>query len=163
MLIPMVMKNWKLFAMIGALIAILSVIGLAYWHYTGLIDEVAELKVSTATLELEKEIQAGHIAQLGEGIQAFKENEKRIQEQIKQLAKNATTARKETRRLNALFSKHDFGRLASAKPGLIQKRINAGTANVLRLLGCETGRTSDCRDTKAERKTEPTRAGTDRD
>lgn len=149
-LIPMVAKNWKLFAIIGAVVVLLGIIGGAYWHYTGLLDEVSELKTQTATLELEKEIQAGQITQQRDGLLAFKKNEERIQKQINELAEQATAARKETRRLNALFSKHDFGRLAAAKPGLIQKRVNAGTSNVLRLLGCESGRASDCRDTKTD-------------
>lgn len=155
LLIPMVAKNWKLFAIAGAVVVLLGIVGGAYWHYTGLLDEVAELKVSTATLEIEKEIQAGHIAQQGEALVAFKENEERIQKKINELAAVATEAKKETRRLNALFSKHDFGKLAARKPGLIQKRVNRGTTSVLRLLGCETGRTSDCPGRAAKPKAKP--------
>jgi hypothetical protein len=150
LLLPMVAKNWKLFAILGALIAVISMVGLAYWHYTGLIDEVSTLKTRAATLELEKEIQAGHITQLGEGIEAFKENEERIQKKINELATVATEAKKETRRLNALFSKHDLSRLAAAKPGLMEKRFNSGTVTVLRLLECETGNASKCGDSKAK-------------
>jgi hypothetical protein len=143
-------KNWKLFAIIGAVVVLLGIVGGAYWHYTGLLDEVSELKTQAATLELEKEIQAGHITQLGAGLEAFKENEKRIQRKINELAKVATDAKKETRRLNEIFGKHDLNKLAAAKPGLMEKRFNSGTTNVLRLLECETGRLTECRDSPAE-------------
>ena len=150
LLLPMVAKNWKLFAIVGAVVVLLGIVGGFYWHYTGLLDEVSSLKTTAATLELEKEIQAGHITQLGKGIEAFKENEERIQKRITELAKATTEAKKETRRLNAIFGKHDLNRLATAKPGLMEKRFNSGTLDVFRLLGCETGRATDCRDSKAK-------------
>jgi hypothetical protein len=150
LLLPMVAKNWKLFAIIGVFLAVAGVVGLAYWHYTGLIDEVAELKVSTATLEIEKEIQQGHIAQQGQAIASFQENEVRIQAKIKELAQISREAKGETRRLNALFSKHNFGKLAARKPGLIEKRVNRGTANVFRVLRCETGNVADCPNSAAK-------------
>ena len=42
-------------------------------------------------------------------------------------------ANKETRRLNGIFSKHDMERLASRRPGLIELRVNDGTAGILKL------------------------------
>lgn len=42
----------------------------------------------------------------------------------------------ETRRLNKLFAKHSLGRLALAKPGLVEARVNRGTARMLELLQC---------------------------
>jgi hypothetical protein len=46
----------------------------------------------------------------------------------------------ETRRLNDIFSKHDLDKLALAKPGLIERRINSGTATLFRMYHDESAR-----------------------
>ena len=155
-LLPL-LKNWKLFAMIGALVAIVSTIGFAYWHYTGLLDEVTELQVATKTLELEKEIQKGHIIEQAKALKKWQLAQIAMEKRIQEQARITKEAKQETRRLNALFAKHDFGRLAARKPGLIEKRINRGTANLFGVLGCETGRITDCQHSTTESTTESTR------
>jgi hypothetical protein len=51
-----------------------------------------------------------------------------MQKRLEELANVERKAEAEKRRLATLFSEHDLTRLAAAKPGLIEHRINAGTA-----------------------------------
>ncbi len=47
------------------------------------------------------------------------------------LAVEQQEIRKQSLRVAEIFSKHDLAKLAAAKPGLIENRINAGTEAVL--------------------------------
>ena len=53
--------------------------------------------------------------------------------------KNQTEANAHAKELNNVLARHDLTALSLAKPGLIEHRINAGTADVLRLLSVESG------------------------
>jgi hypothetical protein len=44
----------------------------------------------------------------------------------------------ENKRYLSIFARHDLARLASAKPGLIETRINKGTANVFKSIEDDT-------------------------
>lgn len=137
-MIPVLLKNWRLMALIAGLVAIVSVVGVAYWHYTGLLDTIEELKVSNTQLELSVELQGTHITQQKEALDSWAKSQEDLKKKYQELAKQALEASKETRRLHDIFSKHDLGKLASKKPGLIQKRVNSGTLKLFRMFECET-------------------------
>jgi hypothetical protein len=80
-------------------------------------QEVAIHKVEAATAKANNEAMRSQIAAQTEALGSLAEEQKVIREQSLRVAD--------------IFSKHDLDRLASAKPGLIERRINDGTEAVL--------------------------------
>lgn len=126
---------------VGALIgvALVTAIALSYRHYTGLVDDKAELTARVGTLEQD-------VAREKARADAFKltidkwDKAAAVQADALDRFSNAQReAGETTRKLTDVLSKHDLGALARSKPGLIQTRINAGTADAFRLLEQSTG------------------------
>lgn len=139
-------KNWKLIAGGALLLAFLTLVGVSYFHYTGLLSSVESLAVKNSQLETKVGMQKEEILAHERAIDKWVEAQKELQERLQKLQLVAENATKESRRLNEIFSKHDLGNLAKKKPGLIQSRLNAGTANLFRMFKCETGRDYPCKD-----------------
>lgn len=125
----------------GVLIGVVMVtaVALSYRHYTGLVDAKADLTAKVGTLEQD-------VAREKARADAFKLTIDKWDEaaaiQAKALDQFSTVQREAgetTRKLTDVISKHDLGALARSKPGLIQTRINAGTADAFRLLEQSTG------------------------
>ena len=74
-----------------------------------------------------------------EAVAAWKESADELNRRIDEMAKVQLEATAQTRKLNDLFAKHDLQALAAAKPGLVERRVNAGTAAVLRMLEWAAG------------------------
>ena len=121
-----------------AALAITTIIGLAYRHYTGLIDDKVTAEANAAKLELALETQKATTAALRENVAEWQAAAERYQQAAHEAQLTAKHAQAETRKLNALFSKHDFTNLARRKPGLIERRVNAGTVRAGELLECLT-------------------------
>jgi len=141
LILPSISKWW--FIGLGA-IAIVTAIGLGYLHYSSIVSENASLKVEQAQLKGTVEAQHGTINAQRNAISQWAEAERRMTARMEELATAQQEARSETRRLNDLFRKHNIGKLAKAKPGLIEDRINAGTLDAMRLLECATSATGSC-------------------
>lgn len=143
----MVFNKMKL-AIAGLLaLAVVTIIGLGYRHYTNLLAEREILKANNAVLETAVGTQQTTIdaqtAAIGEWDEALAE----LSERMNELQRVQIEATQETRRLNGLFSQHDFGRLSFQRPGLIEPRINDGSDRAIRLLECATGAGgADCPD-----------------
>lgn len=143
----MVFNKMKI-AIAGLLaLAVVTTIGLGYRHYTKLLSERDTLRANNAVLETSVETQQQTIdaqtAAITEWDQAMAELTARMEE-MEQVQRAATA---ETRRLNALFSEHDFRRLSFERPGLLEPRINDGSDRAIRLLECATGAEGeDCPD-----------------
>lgn len=111
--------GWKI-ALLGLLVA--AAAGF-YWYHTVVVDQ---RDAALATVEAQR----GTISLLE------KENERwaKAYEQALQVAQEAQTVQKEAstqiRKLNDVLSRHNLHALALAKPGLIERRINSGTADV---------------------------------
>lgn len=134
--------------LIGLLAAgLASIIGLAYFHYTGLVADRARLEANQATLTLTLARSQEATAAAVEAVGEWKAASERMAQELARLAAVQAEARAEARRLNDLFSRHNLEELARAKPGLVERRVNAGTARALRLLECATGGGHDCPDT----------------
>lgn len=138
------LKNWKLIGIVAGIVLLLLALWAGYVHYQGLILKVEELTKENAKVRMTTEIQSTHLSQQKEALYEWKKSQDQLIQDYRELSKVATAARKETGRLHDLFSKHNFSALAAKKPGLIQNRVNAGTANVFRMLECETGNSAHC-------------------
>ena len=120
--------NFKLSAILG--IALLISLGAFKLYY----DKSEAEKQAIATqlqqsmdnqLLLENSI-AEQNAQITEQLQKEKDNQQRISN----LTTANSDAQEEVNRLKNTFAKHDLNMLSMAKPGLIERLVNRGTARV---------------------------------
>lgn len=146
-MIGMLLGNWKLIIAGIAALAVVTIIGLGYRHYTGLIDSVATLTANNAQLETAVGQQKQTIAAQQDAIGEWQQSQDELLSRVDELQAVAEEAAKETRRLNDIFARHDLTELARRKPGLIERRINSGTRAAGRMLECASGaRGADCPD-----------------
>ena len=105
----------------GTLLA--SVAGGAWFYVTSTDAKIEELTANNALLESIAEQNKETVRQLRQDI---------TNEQAAIVVLNEALQRSEDSReeLIRIYRKHDLTRLATAKPGLIEKRINDGTAKV---------------------------------
>ena len=126
--------QWKIGAGVLIGVATVTVITLSYRHYTGLVDAKAELSAQVATLREDVARETSRADALGSVVDRWDQAAREQARALDQL----TTAQREAgtyaRELRDVLSKHDLGALAKRKPGLIENRINTGTADALRLL-----------------------------
>jgi len=119
-----------------ATLALGLIITLAYRHYTGMQARIVELEASNSALQVALEVEQSTSAAKDSALLEWQIAAEEAQLQAEHLAAVAQQATAETRRLNAIFAEHDLTRLALAKPGLIERRINSGTASAFRMLEC---------------------------
>ena len=130
-----------------------AIIGAAYWHYTGLIDQRAELSRTVGQLETNLATERASVGTLKASRKQWVASAKRSQAQADANKKLEAEARAELDRLNDIFAKHDLHRLALAKPGLIGRRATDGTSRVFMAIECASGRIESCSDPKPTSKT----------
>ena len=121
-----------------AAIALTTIITLGYSHYTGLLDEVSVLRANNTQYDLATKLQDETIEELKGVAGEWKQQTDRLIGEYAKLQQVAEDANRETRRLNVLFAEHDLAKLAKVKPGLIERRVNSGSAAILRMFECET-------------------------
>lgn len=125
-------------------LAVVSIIGLGYAHYTGLVEDNARLRENAVKLMAAIEIQKSATAAAMGAVDAWKTSAADLGKRIDEMARVQVRAAAQTRRLNDIFAKHDLEALSLAKPRLIERRINSGSASVLRVLECSTGNAAKC-------------------
>lgn len=125
----------------GALIgvALVTAIALSYRHYTGLVDDKAALTAKVGTLEQDVAREKARADAFKLTIDKWDEAAAVQADALDRFSNAQREAGETTRKLTDVLSKHDLGALARSKPGLIQTRINAGTADAFRLLEQSTG------------------------
>lgn len=125
----------------GALIgvALVTAIALSYRHYTGLVDDKAKLTAKVGTLEQDVAREKARADAFELTIDKWDEAAAVQADALDRFSNAQREAGETTRKLTDVLSKHDLGALARSKPGLIQTRINAGTADAFRLLEQSTG------------------------
>lgn len=129
-----VLSNWKLILGGVLAVAVVSIIGVGYMHYQGLVEDNRRLSENNAKLETAVETQQGTIAAQRDAIGQWAEQAARLQASIEEMQAVQRQASQELRRINDIFADHDLTNLSRAKPGLIEPRINSGTADALRML-----------------------------
>lgn len=132
------MFNIKMMVLAAAVTAIAVVVGLLYWQNQSLKKDNATLIGNNATLE---NIVSEQQAIVDAAVNAIKEWSGKLDtltQSVGEMAEVGRQASSETRRLNNVFARHDMERLSLAKPGLIERRINRGTADVLGMFERET-------------------------
>jgi|TARA_R110002074_G_scaffold11679_1_gene43450 cell shape-determining protein MreC len=101
-------------------IGIILVLSLgSYWLYS----ENQTLKINNSKLE-------GAVAEQKAAIVAIQESFAKQSKSLQNLQRNYNQIEQEKDQYLAIFAKHNLDKLALAKPGLIELRINNGTATV---------------------------------
>ncbi len=127
------------------LVAVVTIIGLGYRHYTNLVETVNVLTGNNAQLNTAVGLQKDTIDAQAEAIGAWSTSQDALLKRFDELRSVTEKAATETRRLNDIFSRHDLTVLARRKPGLIERRINRGTHAAQRVLRCASGAVgADC-------------------
>tara|TARA_Y100001938_G_scaffold150242_1_gene240279 strand:- start:2942 stop:3349 length:408 start_codon:yes stop_codon:yes gene_type:complete len=111
----------KLAIILGGLLV--SSIAASAWYIDRLLDEISILKGNQIVLETQ-------IQEQNKSIKNYLEKTEKVQQQIQIIEKQKQEAEREVNQLRNTFAKHDLDKLALAKPGLIQKRVNDGTRRV---------------------------------
>ena len=122
-----------------AVAAIGTIIFLGYTHYTGLVADNAILQANAKVLKTAVGIQSETIDVQTRVLKDWQEAQEDLLENIERMQEVAVSATMQMRLFNDLFAKHDLEKLAHAKPVLLERRLNSGTANILRLLECASG------------------------
>ena len=115
----------KLSLILGGLL-FMTIAGSA-WYIDYQSDQITTLKGNQIVLETE-------IQKQNESIESYLEQQKNQQVQLDQLESEKRAAMEDVNRLRKTFAKHDLDKLALAKPGLIQNKINKASARVMATL-----------------------------
>ena len=108
----------------GLLIATMSG---SYLYIKHLNNQIATLKSNALILETEIEKQ-------NESIRNHLAEQERINKQLDTLQEEYLEAQRQVKEVRDKFARHDLNNLALMKPGLIEKRVNAGTRKVMQEL-----------------------------
>ena len=92
--------------------------------------QLAQLQVELQTAVNNQAVLESAIAQQNAQMQEQLESQRQNQALISELSDANDFARQEVNQLRNTFARHDLNNLAIAKPGLIEKIVNRGTAKV---------------------------------
>jgi len=124
--------QFKIMIFLAILTFVGTVVGGAFFYYKDSQATIAALNQQTATLT-----QA--VDQQKEAIEAM-EQSIRDQAAIREdMMKEVESAKKDVEKLQTKIASHDFKLIASEKAGLLEKKINRATNNVMRCFEIATG------------------------
>ena len=118
----------KLSILLGFLL--ISAVGGSYFYINMQKAQIKQLQVELQTAVNNQAVLEGTIAQQNTQMQEQLESQRQNQALISELSEANDEARQEVNQLRNTFARHDLNNLAIAKPGLIEKIVNKGTAKV---------------------------------
>jgi uncharacterized coiled-coil protein SlyX len=126
--------------MLSKLLTLILLIGGAfgYIYYNQTEKTIAELKVEILSKQNLLTAYETREAEQEKTIQALQDNLLKTTEALNTMSAKNAEIEGEMNRYMAIFARHDLAKLAAAKPGLIETRINKGTSNVFRTIEKDT-------------------------
>ena len=118
----------KLSILLGFLF--ITTVGGSYFYINMQKAQIKQLQVELQTAVNNQAVLEGTIAQQNTQMQEQLESQRQNQALISELSEANDEARQEVNQLRNTFARHDLNNLAIAKPGLIEKIVNKGTAKV---------------------------------
>ena len=109
---------------------LIATAGGSYFYINMQKAQIKQLQVELQTAVNNQAVLEGAIAQQNEQMQTQLESQRQNQALISELSEANDFARQEVNQLRNTFARHDLNNLAIAKPGLIEKIVNKGTARV---------------------------------
>lgn len=128
--------NLRLIALGLSVALVFGILAAGYVHYTGLVSDLAGLTANKTNLETELRAAYAEKAVLRGTIAAWQKSAEASAKRAEALQKLSVVAQAEYRSLSELFSRHNLEALAKAKPGLVQRRVDAATERARILLQC---------------------------
>ena len=123
-----------LLGVIGAM----TVSGYAYYYLS-----VAPLKVQNQKLIEENTAFQVAMQEQAETLRRIEENLEKTKESLNKLTKQNQQYEQEQAEYLDIFRRHNLAQLASAKPGLVEKRVNKGTQEVFDAIEADSQRISN--------------------
>ena len=122
--------------MLSKLLTLILLVGGAfgYIYYNQTERTIAELKVEIISKQNLLTAYETREAEQEKTIQALQDNLKKTTEALNTMSARNAEIEAEAKRYMAIFARHDLAKLAAAKPGLIETRINKGTSDVFRTI-----------------------------
>ena len=120
--------GFKLSIVLG--IALVALGGAFKLYYDKSEAEKEAMAVALQTAINNQQVLEDTIAKQNADIENQLEKQKQQQEQISQLQSDNREANEGVSDLRAKFARHDLNMLSMAKPGLVEKMVNRGTARV---------------------------------
>lgn len=127
----------KLAMYLGIALVIAGAVAYHYWTVNSLNNEILGLNQDKHVLQQDLQISETNNTKLKVAIEEQKASLVRVEEQRQKeaqansaLRKQFKAARDDVNKLKKILSKHDLNYLSLQKPGLIERRINGGTAGV---------------------------------
>lgn len=120
-------------------LAVLAIIYLGYKNYTSLQEQLQAQQRANALLQVAADESKINTDKLMSTVNAWSIEQTNYHKDLAELRAVAVSSRQSLEKLNDVLSKHDIELLAAKKPKLIEKRINAGTADAFRMLECASG------------------------
>lgn len=138
-------KHSKTLILAAVFLLVLLGIKMALSYHERVVADNAELRGQIASIELAMKVETAKAEAQAGAIQRWKSAHVELEKQLAEQKAVQALASAEKERLNEILRDHDLTKLAAAKPGLVERAINRGTARMQRLLICASaGR--DCDD-----------------
>jgi len=118
----------KLSILLGFLL--IATAGGSYFYINMQKAQIKQFQVELQTAVNNQAVLEGAVAQQNTQMQQQLESQRQNQDLISELSEANDEARQEVNQLRNTFARHDLNNLAIAKPGLIEKIVNKGTAKV---------------------------------
>ena len=125
-----------LFAVAAAVIV--TLLGGLYFQNRSLRGDLLTSEANGVKLVLALETQREAVAAAMDNAQEWMTAHEALSQRIEELSNVHQEASVESRRLQDIFSRHDLSALALRKPGLIERRIAAGSLDAFRVLNSIT-------------------------
>jgi len=109
---------------------LIATAGGSYFYISTQKAQIEQLQVELQTAVNNQAVLESAIAQQNAQMQEQLESQIENQALISELSEANNFAREEVNQLRNTFARHDLNNLAIAKPGLIEKIVNRGTARV---------------------------------
>lgn len=110
----------SLYIKLIAAAAVLSIIGLAYWHYTTLLDQIQEMQGTIATQDTAIKLKETELA-------IVKKDASRVNKATEELNASMQAVQGSVESTRALLAGHDLNNLMEKKPNLLSRRMQKGT------------------------------------
>lgn len=126
------MLQVKIIIFLVALACVGTIVGGAFLYYKDSQATIAELNKQTATL-------TEAVEQQKLAIQSMEESIKQQAKVREDMMREVESARKDMQKVYTTIASHDLKAIASRKAGLLEKKINRATIDVLRCFEIATG------------------------
>ena len=109
---------------------LIATAGGSYFYINMQKAQIKQFQVELQTAVNNQAVLEGAVAQQNTQMQQQLESQRQNQDLISELSEANDEARQKVNQLRNTFARHDLNNLAIAKPGLIEKIVNKGTAKV---------------------------------